>query len=148
MNNLMPLDANGNPIYNSSFGLRTEKVITFIGGTPNATGDFDGTGDPFTIFTVTGIVVVKLIAKCLVDLVGAAALLPQVSNAEGIDVNELWHMTDGTVDKKIEPVTVLTDQIISSNIIGSIGSTNITAGSLQFVCFWYPLSSDGNVVAA
>ena len=83
---------------------RTDKVITFDGGTPNAIGDYDGTGDPFTIFTVTGAVSVRLVAYCTTDLAGGSATLEvgttkntagiiAQTTATDIDENEIWHDT-------------------------------------------------------
>ncbi len=44
------------------------KTVTFAGATPNAIGDHDGTGDPVTLYTVTGDVIVKIIAVCTTSL--------------------------------------------------------------------------------
>ena len=52
----------------NSFWRYVNKSITFAGATPNAIGDHDGTGDPADVFTVTGIVKVKLIAVCTTAL--------------------------------------------------------------------------------
>ena len=35
-----------------------------------------------------------------------------------------------------------------ADIIGTVGTANITAGVIDFYCAWYPLSSDGQVEAA
>ncbi len=56
-------------------GAVTEKVMTFAGGTTNDPGDFDGTGNPATLFTVTGTVLMKLFATCGVNLAGASATI-------------------------------------------------------------------------
>lgn len=138
---------------------QAEKTITFAGGTTNAIGDYDGTGDPFTIFNVTGTVKVKLYAICTTDLAGAnatieigatgatASLIAQ-STATDIDASEIWH--DATPDSPIEADTVAPEKIIANglDIIGNIGTANITAGVLKFYCLWKPISSDGLVVAA
>jgi hypothetical protein len=135
-----------------------QKDITFAGGTTNAIGDHDGTGDPFTIFEVTGQVVMKCFAVVVTDLVGAAtlevgvagntaALIPQVADASGMDVDEIWH--DATVDAKVELSSVLTEKLVSNkDVIGTVGTANITAGVLRVFALWYPLSADGDVVAA
>lgn len=136
-----------------------EKEITFEGGTTNAIGDHDGTGDPFTIFTVTGTVRMKIIGVCSTSLVGAATLevgitgktaglLAQVADATTIDAGQIWH--DATVDSGIELFSVMLDNIVANgaNVIGTVGTANITAGVIKFLCLWEPLSEDGNVVAA
>jgi len=138
---------------------RAEKTITFAGGTTNATGDHDGTGDPFSIFTVTGTVIAKIVGICSTSIVGAgtievgiagntAGLLAQVADAEDIDAGDIWH--DATVDKGIELSSVLLENIIANgaDIIGTVGTANMTAGVIKFICLWKPLSADGDLVAA
>lgn len=140
-------------------GNYVKKTITFTGGTANSTGDYDGTGDPFTIFTVTGNVLVRVLAVCTTNLAGAATLevgitgdtaeiLAQVADAESIDAGDLWH--DATVDSGCETSSVLTEKIIvnGADIIGSIGTANITSGVIDFYCYWQPLSEGASVVAA
>lgn len=135
---------------------QVEKTITFDGGTTNAIGDHDGTGDPFTIFTVTGTVVVKVVGICTTDLVGAgtlevgvvggtATILAQVADTTSIDAGEIWH--DATVDAFVEASSVMTEKIVANgkDIVGTVGTANITAGVIKFICLWKPLSSDGNV---
>jgi hypothetical protein len=136
-----------------------EKLITFIGGTANAIGDYDGTGDPFSIFNVTGTVVVKVVGICETDLAGVATIevgiagdtaiiLAQVSDASSIDAGDIWH--DATVDKGVELSSVMLEKIVANgaDIIGSIGAAHITSGAIRFICLWKPLSIDGEVVAA
>lgn len=156
----MPVDGNGNAIDAGSYWSNSvEKEITFAGGTTNAIGDHDGTGDPFTIFTVTGTVLVKLLAICETDLAGASATLEvgiagntagliAQSTATDIDAGEIWH--DASPDAKIELSSVLAERIVSngSDIIGTVATANITGGVIRFIAFWYPLSEGASVVAA
>lgn len=152
-------DPNNVAVIDTRFALSAEKVITFDGGTANAIGDHDGTGDPFTIFTVTGVVLVRVVGIVETDLVGAgtlevgvvgntASVIAQVADATALDVGELWH--DNTPDQGIELSSVMTEKVISGgkDIVGTVGTANITAGAIRFLCFWYPLSADGNVVSA
>lgn len=155
-----PVSGSGHPIEASAYWLNSaEKVITFAGGTANAIGDHDGTGDPFTIFTVTGTVLVKLMGICETDLAGASAtlevgvtgntaILIAQSTATDIDAGEIWH--DATPDAKVEASTVLTEKVIAGglDIIGTVATANITGGAIRFVCFWYPLTEGSSVVAA
>ncbi|MDY6833787.1 MAG: hypothetical protein SVY53_03185, partial [Chloroflexota bacterium] len=90
------------------------KSITFAGGTPNAIGDHDGTGDPADVFTVTGDVIVRLTAVCSTSLTfdanatielgiagNTAALIAQTDlTVEGMAAREIWH--DATPDSEIE----------------------------------------------
>jgi hypothetical protein len=77
-----------------------------------------------------------------------ASLLPQVSDASSIDAGDIWH--DGTVDKGVELSSVMLEHIIAfgADVIGSIGTADITAGAIRFICLWKPLSQDGGIVAA
>lgn len=156
----VPLDGNGNPIEAGSYWANSvEKKITFAGGTENAIGDHDGTGDPFTIFTVTGTVLVKLLAVCETNLTGDSATLEvgiagntagliAQTTATNIDAGEIWH--DNSPDAGIELSSVLAERIVANgaDIIGTVATANITAGVIRFVAFWYPLSEGASVVAA
>lgn len=156
----MPRDANRQVIFSEDWGNTVEKTITFAGGTANAIGDYDGTGDPFTIFTVTGEVVARVYAVCTTDLVGAATIEVGVNiagqtakiiaqtTATDIDAGNIWH--DASPDSSVEATSVLTENLIANgeDIVGSIGAANITAGVIKFICAWYPLSANGKVEAA
>jgi hypothetical protein len=142
---------------NSETYSQAQKVMTFAGGTTNDPGDFDGTGNPATLFTVTGVVAMKLFALCTVDLVGATATLivGTAKNTNGLiasttatdlDANELWH--DATPDASVELSSVAAEKIVAQNVIQTAGTANITAGSLTYVCLWRPLTANATVVAA
>ena len=135
-----------------------EKSITFDGGTTNAIGDFDGTGDPFDIFTVTGTVRGRVYAVCTTTLTIVATATLEVGTAkntagviaqtagDAIDVDEIWH--DASPDASVEALTTVAEKIINQDVIGTTATANITAGVIKFICVWTPVSSDGNVVAA
>jgi len=141
---------------------KAETSLTFDGGTTNDPGDFDGTGNPSTLFTVTGAVEVKFLCYCTDTLTGASAtievgtakttagLIAQTT-AANIVVNEIWH--DATPDASIEATTILAttalgQKTVIQDIICTVGTANITAGTLKFVCLWRPLTEDGKVVSA
>ena len=134
---------------------KASKRITFIGGTTDAIGDDGGALDPFTIFTVTGDVLAYVIGICKTTLVGAAtlevgvtgstaSLIAQVADATTIAVNEGWHDATSVLAEgftpQVHPIGGGLD------IIGTITTADITAGVIDFYCFWRPLSSDGLVV--
>ena len=141
----------------AGIGAYVAKTVTFAGGTANDMGDFDGTGNPYTLFTVTGMVMMKLFATCGTDLAGAAAtvqvgatgataaLIP-LTTATDIDASEIWH--DATPDARIELTSVLTEKIVNSNVIQTVATANVTGGVLTYHCIWKPISPDGLVVAA
>lgn len=133
------------------------KTMTFAGGTANDPGDYDGTGNPATLFTVTGDVLVYIMGVCKTTLVGAAtlevgvtnataALLAQIADATVLAVNEGYVDATPTLGETFTPQ----HHIIGGglDIIQTIGTTNITAGKIDYHCFWRPLSVDGDVVAA
>jgi len=159
IDNSIPRDRNRVPMFDSDWAVIGKKSITFAGGTADAIGDHDGTGDPFDIFTVTGNVIARVWGVCTTDLVGAsatlevgitgdtAAVIAQTTGTD-IDTGDLWY--DASPDAGIEASSVLTENVIvnGADIIGTVGTANITAGVIDFYCAWYPLSSDGQVEAA
>lgn len=145
-------------IIGSGLPFKASKRITFAGGTTNAIGDHDGTGDPFTIFEVTGDILVDVIGIVKTTLVGAAtlevgvagataAILAQVADATTLAVNEMW-AADNSVSLAEAYTPTMHGIGGGLDIIGTVGSANITAGVIDFYAFWRPLSSDGNLVAA
>lgn len=125
--------------------------------------DGAGTGQAgtFALFTVTGAVLVRVIAECTDSLIegvgggtievgisGSTAVIIAQTTSTTIDVNEIWH--DATSDSDIEALSVMSDFIIvgASDIFATIAAQTITDGTIIFYCFWTPLSSDGLVVAA
>ena len=105
-------------ILDRTYDTAVSKSVVFDGATTNDIGDFDGTGNPATLFTVTGVVLVKLFARCTTNVAGASATIAvgtALSNAAliasttatNLAANELWH--DATPDASIELSSVLTE---------------------------------------
>jgi len=143
-------DANFIPITN--LGLTTKKSQTFS----NVAGS--GAIGTVSLFTVTGMVVVKVIGICRVDLVGAATLevgvtgstalcLAQIANATTLDVGEIYADATAGIFKAVSD-TIPPQNIVTTEIFATVGAANITAGQVDFYCLWNPISSDGNVTAA
>ena len=136
---------------------RTEKTITFTGGTTDSIGDHDGASDPFTIFVLTGLVRAKLYAICTTSMAGASstievgltgdtATLIALTTATNLIINEIWH--DATPDSFEELSSVTTERLLNgggSNIIGTVKTANATAGAIKFICELAPLSENGSV---
>lgn len=143
-------DANHVPI--TTDGLITKKSHTFS----NVAGS--GAVGTVALFTVTGVVRVHVIGICNTDLVGAATLevgvtgstalvLAQIANATTLDAGELY--ADATAAAfKATSDTVPPKVIVTTDIFATVGSTNITAGQVDFYAIWTPISSNGNLVAA
>lgn len=134
-----------------------EKVSSaFDGGTTNAHGDHDGTGDPYTLFTVTGVVEMRVFGVCSVDLVGASAtievgvaggtaLVIAQTTATDIDAGEIWlDATPGLV----QPLDANGLIVKDLDIIETVATANITAGQITYYCIWRPISDGATVVAA
>jgi hypothetical protein len=155
---IQQLDANGRPI-SGLLPFLSRKRITFAGGTANAIGDHDGTSDPFTIFNVTGDVVVIMIAVVRTDLVGAGSLEVGVPGSPGeimnkiadvtvLDENEVWF--GDTSPNLAKSRDSFRKSVVGGglDIIGTVADANITAGVIDFYCYWSPLSADGMVSPA
>jgi len=134
---------------------QAEKSITFDGGTTNAIGDFNGTGEPHTIFTVAGTVIMRLIDVCTTSLTIAsgatlevgtakstAALIAQTAG-DAIDVNEVWH--DASPDNSVEALSVAAENIVNQDVQGKTATANITGGVIKYFALWKPVSLDGKV---
>jgi len=129
-------------------------------GNYNFTDD-GGTQIARTIFTVTGDVFVQIFGLCqvLLDSGGAAtielgiagntaALIAQTT-ATDLDAYETWQ--DATPEANPGPVDLTARSFVIANgadIIFTIGTANLTAGDIDFVCRWFPISPGATVVAA
>ena len=152
----LPRDSNNNPIQFAD-GVVVTKTITFDGGTTNGIGDENGTGDPFTIFTVTGNVLLKVFGVCTTDLVGTNATVEvgvtgntavsiALTTATTIDVNEVWR--SNTPDVGAIAYSNITQFIVANglDIIGNVKTANITAGVIDFIGVYIPLSEGAQLV--
>lgn len=149
--------------YNSidSFSVVKASPAAFTGGTANTRGNDGGTSDPFTLFTVTGDVLVRIFGVCTTALTGATAtvsvgvagnvggLLP-VTTGTDFAVNEIWNDATptevgvGVLSNVLGPYLVVN----GLDIAEYVATANVTAGQIYYICLWRPLSQDGNVVAA
>lgn len=161
MTNGLLRDVNNQPHFTlDSFNVEKCAPTAFAGGTTDARGDDGGANDPFTLFTVTGDVLVRIFGVCTVDLAGAtatlevgvtgntAALIAQTT-ATDIDVGDIWN--DNAPALGTDVLANLTGPHIIVNgldIIETVGTANITSGNVYYVCLWRPLSRDGKVVSA
>jgi len=138
------------------------KSITFDGATLNAIGDFDGTGNPADIFTVTGQVIARVVAVCTTSLTFDANATIEVGitaspsgiiattdlTVEALAAKEIWH--DATPDSELEAMSTMRDYIVTdgNDIILTCGVANTNTGVIEFYCLYTALSSDGAVTAA
>lgn len=141
-----------------AFSIAVCKPGTFS-GTINARGDFDGTGMPFTLFNVTGDVLVRIYGVGVVTLVSAGGgslsvgvtantgLLIASTTATSIAANVVWLSASPAIGFALSSLGTF---IVPSglNIIETIGTADITAGSLNYICLWRPLSPGSSLVSA
>ena len=150
-------------LYNSldSFDILKAEPSAFIGGTTNGRGDENGTGNPLTLFTVTGEVLVGVYGVCtdgLTSAGGATIGVGTTSNANAIiasttatdiDTSEVW--VDSTPSVDLISIDELTYYIITNGediVETTANSQDITAGQIFYVCFFRPLSLGSSLVVA
>ena len=130
-------------------------------GAANARGDKDGTQASFTLFTVTGEVLVRIFGVCTLTLVGAgtlevgvagntAALLAQIADATILATNEIYNDATPTELKVGTLANIPAASVIvnGADIIETVAVADVTAGNVYYICLWRPLSRNGNVVPA
>lgn len=133
----------------------------FAGGTTNARGDKDGTKAVMPLFKVKGTVLLRIFGVCKATLVGAgtievgtagntAGLIAQIADATTLAIGEIWN--DATAAGA--PIGLLSDVLGPYIVTGDgtpttidekVGTADITAGGLYYVCLWRPLTPDGSV---
>lgn len=138
-------DANRVPI--TTLGIVASKAITYVAATTGAVGTT-------TLFDVTGVVAVRVFGVVSgADLTGSgtlevgvasgtALILAQTTGTD-LDIGEIWiDNAPALVEALPSPLVVVSD------IIQTIGTDTITAGTITYYCVWTPLSEDGNVTVA
>lgn len=144
----MAIYRSSKPGWEGMASYRAKKELTFS----NSTGTVN-------LFTVTGDVIVKVVAICKTNLASAAAANFEMgvsgdtdamiasTLATDVDANEIWH--DTTPDSNIEAFSTIREYIISNgDDIALTLSAQIDSGAITFYCFWTPLSDGASVVAA
>lgn len=144
-------DLAGNNAYIAS------KAVTFDGATTNDMGDLTGTGNPYTLFSVDGDVLVYIVAVCKTNLAGStatlevgvtgatAALIAQTT-ATDIDANEGWF----AATPSLAVANTAQYHVVGGglDIIQTVGTADITSGAITYYCFWRPLSVGAQVKAS
>ena len=138
-----------------------------VGQWRHAIGNYDFTVDTgaqaaYTIFTVTGDVLLAVFGLCQVAVTGAgtielgiggntAALIAQSTAADLIQY-EIWEDATPTVANPglIDLFGGARQFVVAAgaDAIFTIAGANVTAGNIDFHAFWMPLSLDGGLVAA
>lgn len=158
----MDTDGNYKPLI-GDYPFRTKKTITFAGATADAWGNDGGALDGGAIFTVTGLVQIKLIAEVTTSLTGASATLAvgitgattifmTTETGTDLDAGNIWlndatqaaHYIVGEESAAADnwPEYVLNGQDV---ILTVAGGANVETGVIDFFALWKPLSDDGAV---
>lgn len=139
-------DANNYPIDN--LGLTSTKSITFVGATTGAVG-------ATTLFSVTGVVALKIFGVISgADVTGSgtievgvsgntASLIAQTTGTD-LDNGDIW--IDATAPATVEALP--TTFIVKDDVVQTIATNTLTAGTVTYYCIWSPISQDGLVESA
>jgi hypothetical protein len=147
MENTFRRDGNGVPI--TGFGLTEKKTISFAAGTTGAVGTT-------TLFRVVGNVTVNVFAICSESLVsssgtveigiaGNTASLANQVVATTVDAGSAYSTNRLGTAVQLFPLVI---PLTSQDIILTIGTAEITDGTLEFYCVWIPLDADSSVTVA
>lgn len=136
---------------------RAIKTVTFDGTSGN------GATGTVALFTTTGLVNVALMSIRCTDTLTEAGATATIScgvtsaatlfapnptgGATDLSTGEIW--IDVTPDPYgVAAPAIQKDIYILNSIIFTIGTQNVTGGTLEVVVQWLPMSADGNLVAA
>lgn len=137
----------------------------FTGDTADSHGDHNGTADPYTLFTVTGDVIVNALwgicnttvvsdsdtGKLEVGVEGNTAKLIAQTTAGSGTVADGDVITDDGSEAGID-IAASSGALYFINdgadIIETLTDNNLTAGQIDWYCIWAPAEKDAKVVAA
>lgn len=133
----------------------------FAGATGDRHGNNGGANDPYTIFTVTGLVLIRSVFGVVgTSLTGAGEVqvgtadnvLLYLANTEAVnlDANEVYAETADPVDKSDVLVTANRSWYASNgeDIIETISSSNVETGQMDYYVIWTPAKAGANLVSA
>jgi hypothetical protein len=124
---------------------------------------------PVTLFTVTGTVMARVFAvvgtaltstgatgTLAVGTVGATTSLLGTSTVDGTVLHTaggVWTGATsgagaGTSTSAVFSNAALSFAMVNGNIVCTVATNSMTAGTITFYCEWWPVSSTGNVVNA
>ena len=158
------LDGNGYPIY-SELPFLAEKTVTFAGATADAWGNDGGALDGGVLFTVTGLVQIRVVARCTTDctgagstdevgITGATAIFMPTTTMTTLDVGEIWlnNATPATyfiIGEEEAAADNYPIYLLNGNdIIMTTKTADTDAGVVDFLVYWKPISADGQVIDA
>ncbi len=144
-------------------GNRTSQARLDIYSTTAAGTDWTTSTSPVTLFTVTGDVMIQLVGIVQGTAFTSTSSDGTLEIGTTEDINGIIAQTiaNGTqlaaTDVWVDSTPSVDVEANSSNwfyigggadIILTIATNSMTAGAMEIYCHWYPVSSDGQVVAA
>lgn len=121
-------------------------------------GEFANPNIP--LFTVTGRVLMVSIAPFCTEslasagggtlalgVTGNTAAMIAATTATDIDSGDVWVDATPAVGAESLPAA-LGPVLVSANIVGTVGTADITDGTIEFDCLWLPMSAGASLVAA
>lgn len=147
----MDRDANYQ-IIGGDLPFRTQKTVTFTGA-----ADLGAVGSvPY--YTVTGDIYFKLTGKVSVDLVGDTATLEvgvsgntaTIHGQETATTLDVGDVISSDAGQKVGVALGANVYFLGggADIIGTVGTADVTAGAIVYSLLWRPASDDAMVVAA
>lgn len=153
----MVIYLDGKPVTGQLLKGPVRKTITYAAGGAGANGT------ETDIFTVTGeVIIVAIVPYCTTNLdesAGTPTLELGVNNdtnlfiaattATAIDADDFWVDASPTEVGGVALPAALKDIAVTDNISCTVGGTNnISAGVIEYMVYWLPVSADGLVVPA
>jgi hypothetical protein len=155
-------DANSQ-VLSGDYPFRTKHTVTFAGATTDAWGDDGGALDGGAIFTVTGVIQVKIMGEVTTNLAGGGALIevgisgdtaifmPQETETN-LDAGHIW-INEGTpaayyiIGEEQAAVDNLPEYLLNGQdiILTVSNAQNVTSGVIDFFALWKPISDDGAI---
>lgn len=159
----MDRDANHVPL-TGDYPFRTKRTITFTGATADTWGNDGGALDDSAIFTVTGVVMVKVLAAITtsltgatatveVGITGATAIFMPTETATDMDAGQVWlndaaNATYAIIGEEAAAADNLPEYLLNGNdIILTVKTADVETGVIDFYALWKPVSNDGSIVA-
>lgn len=137
----------GNFVPITTLGLPAVKTLTFNGTTVGSVGTS-------TLFNITGTVGVTFFAVVEDNLLGSGTLeigtagsTAALATQRLATVLDQFHVWSGASSAHSGPIST-SIHALEQNIIQTIGTNTVTAGTITYYCYWTPISNDGNVTAA
>lgn len=143
-----------------------ESYSPLVGQWRTSTGNWNFTDDTgaqgaYTIFTVTGTVLVRITGVCNVTLTSAGAPTIElgiagntasiIAQTAGLDLDQYESWQDAGPEPNPGAIILMTSTYMvagGTDVIFTIGTADLTAGDVDFMCMWIPVTVDGYVVAA